>query len=181
MKLAIMTGVVALFLLGLILELLRRRQLREKYAVLWLAVGLLTLPFGFVPTSLNSLARHLGVRNGASLVLFLAVIFLLLVCIHLSWEASRLEDETRALAEEVALIRTEMRDLKAEVAAHYGAEADSAHGAHETDTDGAEGAEGAGTAGLGANGVRVGIVKPRREGHSPRDAAQDEGALVGEH
>ena len=117
MKLAIMTGVVALFLLGLILELLRRRQLREKYAVLWLAVGLLTLPFGFVPTSLNSLARHLGVRNGASLVLFLAVIFLLLVCIHLSWEASRLEDETRALAEDVALIRTEMRDLRTAVRA----------------------------------------------------------------
>jgi hypothetical protein len=157
MKLAIMTGVVALFLLGLILELLRRRQLREKYAVLWLAVGLVTLPFGFVPTSLNSLARHLGVRNGASLVLFLAVIFLLLVCIHLSWEASRLEDETRALAEDVALIRTEMRDLRAEVARHR---ADAAPG---------------------VNGVRVGIVKPRREGESPRDAAQDEGALVNEH
>lgn len=179
MKLAIMTGVVALFLLGLILELLRRRQLREKYAVLWLAVGLLTLPFGFVPTSLNSLARHLGVRNGASLVLFLAVIFLLLVCIHLSWEASRLEDETRALAEEVALIRTEMRDLKAEVAAHHSAEAGSAHTAHEAGAD--ADAPGAGAPEPGVNGVRVGIVKPRREGQTPRDAAQDEGTLVGEH
>jgi hypothetical protein len=118
MKLAILTGIVALLLLGLIFELLRRRQLREKYAVLWLVVGLGTLPFGFVPTSLNSVARHLGVRNGASLVLFLAVVFLLLVCIHLSWEASRLEDETRALAEETALIRTELRDLQAEIAAH---------------------------------------------------------------
>lgn len=157
MKLAILTGVVALLLLGLILELLRRRQLREKYAVLWLAVGLITLPFGFVPTSLNSLARHLGVRNGASLVLFLAVVFLLLVCIHLSWEASRLEDETRALAEEVALIRTEMRDLKTEVAAHHAGEPGEAHGA------------------------RTGIVKPRRDSDAPRDAAQDEGALVGEH
>ena len=50
--------------------------------------------------------------SGASLVLFLAVVFLLLICIHLSWEASRLEDETRALAEEVALIRAELRDVK---------------------------------------------------------------------
>jgi hypothetical protein len=34
--------------------------------------------------------------------------FLLLVCLHLSWEASRLEDETRVLAEEVALLRLRM-------------------------------------------------------------------------
>jgi hypothetical protein len=112
MKLAIMTGVVALLLLALIFELLRRRQLREKYAVLWLAVGLVTLPLGFIPWSLDNVSSWLGVASGASLVLFLAVVFLLVVCIHLSWEASRLEDETRALAEEVALIRAELRDVR---------------------------------------------------------------------
>jgi hypothetical protein len=112
MKLAIMTGVVALLLLALIFELLRRRQLREKYAVLWLVVGLVTLPLGFIPWSLDNVSSWLGVASGASLVLFLAVVFLLLVCIHLSWEASRLEDETRALAEEVALIRAELRDAR---------------------------------------------------------------------
>jgi hypothetical protein len=115
MKLAILTGVTALLLIVFIFELLRRRQLREKYAVLWLTVGILALPFGFAPGSVNDLARKVGVANGASLVLFLAVVFLLLVCIHLSWEASQLEDETRTLAEEIALIRTELRDVKAEV------------------------------------------------------------------
>jgi hypothetical protein len=112
MQLTIMTGVVALLLLALIFELLRRRQLREKYAVLWLLVGLVTLPLGFIPSSLDNVSSWLGVASGASLVLFLAVVFLLLICIHLSWEASRLEDETRALAEEVALIRAELRDVK---------------------------------------------------------------------
>ena len=116
MKLAILTGVTALLLIVFIFELLRRRQLREKYAVLWLVVGLLTLPFGFFPESVDDVARHLSVKNGASLVLFLAVVFLLLVCIHLSWEASQLEDETRTLAEEIALIRTEMRGMKQELA-----------------------------------------------------------------
>jgi hypothetical protein len=116
MKLAILTGVTALLLIVFIFELLRRRQLREKYAVLWLIVGLVTLPFGFFPESVDTVTGHLGVKNGASLVLFLAVVFLLLVCIHLSWEASQLEDETRTLAEEVALIRTEMRDMKQESA-----------------------------------------------------------------
>jgi hypothetical protein len=50
------------------------------------------------------------VASGVSLVLFLGVVFLLLVCIHLSWETSRLEEKTRTLAEEIALIRAELSE-----------------------------------------------------------------------
>jgi hypothetical protein len=107
-SLTVLTAVTALVLLALIFELVRRRQLREKYAVLWMAVGLLILPLGFLPRLLDSLVQEVGVKSGVSLVLFLGVVFLLLVCLHLSWEASRLEEETRTLAEEVALIRAEL-------------------------------------------------------------------------
>jgi hypothetical protein len=110
MRLTVLTAVTAVILLGVIVELLRRRQLREKYAVLWMAVGLLVVVFGFFPGLVNSLARAVGVVSGASLVLFLGVVFLLLVDIHLSWEASRLEEKTRILAEEVALIRAQLAE-----------------------------------------------------------------------
>lgn len=110
MKLTVLTAIIAVLLLGLIFELLRRRQLREKYAILWLAVGLIVLPLGFFPRLLDSVAKAAGVVSGVSLVLFLGFMFLLVVCIHLSWEASRLEAETRTLAEEVALIRTQLAD-----------------------------------------------------------------------
>jgi hypothetical protein len=109
LKLTLLTSITALIVLGLILELLRRRQLREKYAFLWMSVGLVVLILGFLPRLLDSVAAMLGVASGVSLVLFLGVIFLLLVSIHLSWEVSRLEEETRTLAEEIALIRTEFR------------------------------------------------------------------------
>lgn len=150
MKLAIMTGVVALLLLALIFELLRRRQLREKYAVLWLVVGLVTLPLGFIPWSLDNVSSWLGVASGASLVLFLAVVFLLIVCIHLSWEASRLEDETRSLAEEVALIRAELREVR-ERQSELEAEAEDAR-AFRTGANGTAN---------GTNGRTVGIVNQR--------------------
>ena len=110
MRLSILTGIVGVMLLGFIYELLRRRQLREKYAVLWMAVGILVIPFAFFPHLLDAIATRLGVASGVSLVLFLAVVFLLLVCVHLSWEASRLEEETRSLAEEVALINTRLAE-----------------------------------------------------------------------
>jgi len=93
-----------------IVEMLRRRQLREKYAALWLLVGIGILPLAFYPRLLDNLAAAAGVASGASLVLFLAVVFLLFVCMHLSWEVSRLEDETRVLAEEIALLRSEREE-----------------------------------------------------------------------
>ena len=115
MSLAITTGVTAFILLVVIIELLRRRQLREKYAILWLVVIALILPVAAFPRLLDGVAVKLGIASGASLILFLGLIFLLVVCIHLSWEVSRLEEETRTLAEQSALLRTELHNTVAEL------------------------------------------------------------------
>jgi hypothetical protein len=113
MKLNVLTIIVGLILLMVILELLRRRQLREKYAVLWIVVGIGVIPLAIFPRGLDRVAQLVGVASGASLVLFLGLLLLLLICTHLSWEVSQLEEETRTLAEEVALIRTRLTDLEA--------------------------------------------------------------------
>jgi hypothetical protein len=108
MKLTLVTALTGLVVLLVILELLRRRQLREKYAMLWLGVSLVIIPLALFPRLLDNVAGALGVASGVSLVLFLGIVFLLLVCVHLSWEVSRLEEETRTIAEELALLRTEV-------------------------------------------------------------------------
>jgi hypothetical protein len=115
MKLAIVTGLTALAVLAFMIELLRRRQLQEKYAILWLGVTIVMVPLAFFPTAVNVIATAVGFASGVSLVLFAAIIFLLLVCMHLSWEVSRLEEETRTLAEDLALLRAEdLKKLRAE-------------------------------------------------------------------
>jgi hypothetical protein len=106
-KLTIVTGLTALVLLAFMIELLRRRQLQEKYAILWLAVSVIMVPLAFFPTIVNKVAVTIGFASGVSLVLFVGIVFLLMVCMHLSWEVSRLEEETRTLAEDVALLRRE--------------------------------------------------------------------------
>lgn len=108
-QLPLTTLAVAMVLLGSILELVRRRKLREKYAVIWVITGVTVLPLAAFPRVLDGLALSLGTLSGTSLVLFFAVSFLLLLVMHLSWELSQLEDETRILCEEVALIRSELR------------------------------------------------------------------------
>ncbi|MER7892648.1 DUF2304 domain-containing protein [Micromonospora sp. NPDC094482] len=108
MKLTLVTGLTGLILLATIVELLRRRQLREKYGMLWLGVLLIVIPLSLFPRLLDNVAELLGVAAGVSLVLFLGIVFLLLVCVHLSWEVSALEEETRTLAEDFALLRAEI-------------------------------------------------------------------------
>ena len=101
---------VALFFgfisVGAIVVMLRR-NMKEKYAVLWLLVGLAMLVLAIWPPLLDSSARMLGIKSGPNLLLFLAVLVLVTVCVHISWEVSRLEDRNRALAEEIGLLRFE--------------------------------------------------------------------------
>ncbi|MDT7786973.1 MAG: hypothetical protein QOF58_5392 [Pseudonocardiales bacterium] len=98
-----------LILLG-IMELLRRRQLSEKYAVLWLVVGLLLLVLTIFPGLLGSLSAVAGVEVPSNLLFFTAIVFLIGVALHLSWELSRLEDETRKLAEDLAILRLDVEE-----------------------------------------------------------------------
>jgi hypothetical protein len=109
-KLTVITAITGFAVLVAIFELVRRRQLREKYALLWAAVAIVVIPLALFPRLLDTVSHSVGVVSGVSLVLFLGLVFLLLVCIHLSWEVSRLEEETRTLAEEIALLRTEIRE-----------------------------------------------------------------------
>jgi hypothetical protein len=102
----IATLVIAWF----ILRLVRARQLRSKYALLWLVIGVLMLSLAAVPGVLNTVSGWLGVAYSPAIFLLLAVGFLFLVVVHYSWELSRLENQTRTLAEELALLRTQLDD-----------------------------------------------------------------------
>ncbi len=105
------TRVLSLLAAGVTLfamiDLLRRHQLREKYAILWLFVSLSVVVLAVFPEVLATGAQLTGVQTPSNLLFFVAALVLLIVCVQLSWEISRLEDETRALAEEVAILRLE--------------------------------------------------------------------------
>jgi hypothetical protein len=95
-----------------VVELLRRGILREKFAALWLVVSCSVLVMAAFPRLVSWLANTLGVQVPANLLFFLTAVLLLLVSVQLSYEVSRLEVRTRRLAEEVALLREEVRQLQ---------------------------------------------------------------------
>ena len=91
--------------LAYILRLVRQRRLRSKYAVLWLSVGVVLGALAVFPQILTTLSEWVGVYDPPNLFLLVACAFLFVVVVHFSWELSRLEDRSRVLAEEIALLR----------------------------------------------------------------------------
>nr|WP_231707689.1 DUF2304 domain-containing protein [Arthrobacter sp. zg-Y919] len=100
-----------LIILVFVLDLLRRKKLREKYAALWLIVGFLILILAWFPYLLGVAAGLLGVQVPSNLLFAISIVFLLGVLLHLSVEISEVEDETRTLAEEVAILRVQVEKL----------------------------------------------------------------------
>jgi hypothetical protein len=112
----IAAGVVfALTVVILIVVLLLRRQLREKYAILWLLIGTAILVLSVFPSMLVSLSTFLGVAVPSNLIFSLAIVLLVGVTLHLSWELSQAEGEIRRIAEEVAILRTGVERIQTNI------------------------------------------------------------------
>ncbi|WP_406831811.1 DUF2304 domain-containing protein [Pedococcus sp. KACC 23699] len=91
--------------IGVVIEMVRRRYLRGRFAVIWIALGVGAAVLALFPSLLEHAARAAGVEIPLNLLLFLGSIAMLIMIMQLSAEAGRLRERTRVLAEEVALLR----------------------------------------------------------------------------
>lgn len=103
----------AVAVLAAIVWMLLSHRLREKYAVLWLVIGILMLVLTVFPDLLVALSSALGVQVPSNLLFVGALALLVGVTLHQSWELSTAEDETRRLAEEIAILRADVDELRA--------------------------------------------------------------------
>jgi hypothetical protein len=96
--------IAGLFALAVI-ELVRRRQMMENFALLWSLVAIGGLLLVFARPLVDRLTRAVGISTGASVVFAGGLLFLLMVSLYLSLQASRLAIRVERLAEEVAFLR----------------------------------------------------------------------------
>ncbi len=108
---------LTLVALGFVLQLLRSGRLRARFAFLWATVGFGLVVLAAFPDLLDWSARRVGIFYPPAVFLLAATAFLFLVAVQFSWEISRLEERTRILAEEVALLREQSADPPAKKAA----------------------------------------------------------------
>jgi hypothetical protein len=105
LKVSIVATLASLLLILVVFELIRSRRLRERYALLWLATGVVLLVLSAWRGGLNTIARWLGVTGYPPAVLFaVGLMFVILVLLHYSTVISRLSDQNVVLAQRVALL-----------------------------------------------------------------------------
>lgn len=115
MSLSVAAILVCLVLVGSLVYLLRTRRIREKYAAIWIVLTVAVIVVGVFPRLAYWISDLVGVQTPANLLFAIACVVLLAVCIQLSTEVSALEEETRSIAEEIALLRLEVHQDKAAV------------------------------------------------------------------
>jgi hypothetical protein len=109
-KLQIVAIVVSSGLLLVVLELVRRRRLIERYALLWLGSGAVLLFLSIWNDLLEEVADWFGVSTPANALFGIAFGFVLLLLLHFSTAISRLSEENKVLAQEAARLDRELRE-----------------------------------------------------------------------
>ena len=98
---------LTLGLIVVIFELVRRRRIQERYALLWVVVLIVLLLFTVVPTTLPAAAHLVGTSNTTAALLALLSVMELVLLVHLTSKASMADERLTLVQQEIALLRLE--------------------------------------------------------------------------
>ena len=100
----------AVVICGLIFELVRRKHLMERYAILWFVAGVTVLGLAAWQGLLTTLSHAVGISYPPSALFAVAFLFVLLMLMHFSMTVSRLSDQNRILAQRLALLQQRVEE-----------------------------------------------------------------------
>jgi hypothetical protein len=102
----------AAVLLLVVLELVRRRRLLERYALLWLFSAVVLLGLAVWRDGLERLASAVGIAYPPNALFFVAFAFVLVLLLHFSAAVSRLADQSKVLAQRLALLEERLEEAE---------------------------------------------------------------------
>lgn len=112
-KIQIVAIVASAGLLLVILEMVRQRRLLERYALLWLFSALVLLGLAVWRDFLETIANAIGIIYPPNALFVIAFGFVLVLLLHFSIAVSRLADQSKVLAQRVALLEERQRRAEA--------------------------------------------------------------------
>jgi hypothetical protein len=112
-RIQILTVLVAALLVVGVIELVRRRRLLERYALVWLLSSSVLLGLSIWRGALDRIAEQIGVAYPPNALFIVAFGFVLWMLLHFSVAVSRLSDQSKVLAQRLALLEERMRRREA--------------------------------------------------------------------
>ncbi|MBW1855543.1 MAG: DUF2304 domain-containing protein [Deltaproteobacteria bacterium] len=103
--------IVSVALLVFIIELVRRKRLREEYSWLWLLTGAIILILALWYDLLQWVTQLIGAALPTSTLFFLGLVFLILISIQFSVKVSELHNQVKNLAQEMGLLKNRIEEL----------------------------------------------------------------------
>jgi hypothetical protein len=98
----------------LILELIRRRRLMERYSLLWLFSAVVLLVLAAWKGLLQSVADLVGISTASNALFVIAFGFVLVLLLHFSLVVSRLADQNKVLAQRLGLLQQQVDELRSD-------------------------------------------------------------------
>jgi len=108
LRLSLIADVAAVLLLLVVLELIRSRRVRERYALLWLLTAVVLLVLSLWRDGLQTISSLVGIAYPPSALFVLATVFIVIVLLHYSTVISRLSDQNTILAQRLALLESKL-------------------------------------------------------------------------
>lgn len=96
----------------MVLELVRRRKLREEYSLLWLGTAVALLILATSRPLLDTIATSIGIFYPPSALFLVAIVFMLILLLHFSTVLTRLTQENKEIAQQMALMRQELHEAR---------------------------------------------------------------------
>lgn len=113
----IVVTALAVFFILLILELIRRHRMRERYSLLWFFIGLGAISVPLLYALYARMARLLGFVEVNNLFFFLSIIALFLLCLQFSIALSSSFNRTKVLVQCLGLLENRLRQLESQLQA----------------------------------------------------------------
>lgn len=113
-KLQIFIAVIDLIAFVLIVNMVRKKKLDLRYALSWLSVLVLMLILDVFPQIVFWLTELVGIDTPSNMVFFVGFLFLVVLIYVSTVSISHLSQKTKRLTQEVALLRKELSEMKAE-------------------------------------------------------------------
>jgi hypothetical protein len=108
-------GLAVLLTLGLLVvvfELVRRKRLSERYAILWLLAAITLFVLAVWKGLLTSLSSDVGISYPPSLLFTVAIGLIAIILLHFSIAVSRLSDQNKVLAQHLGLLQQRVEDAE---------------------------------------------------------------------
>jgi hypothetical protein len=104
--------VVGLAMLMFILNMVRRKQLREQYSLLWIFASVVLILCAIFIRAVDRLAHAVGIYYPPAFLFLVAILMVMVLQFHFSTVISNLREQNRSLTQDLGLMQTEIRDLR---------------------------------------------------------------------